>query len=254
MFWFSITCFYIQKSLTVKFFLYFQACCWESCLCHYWLCVCIALMWCCPVISSLPLVGTLGTSRPLQPAGTWCWPRRYSKRTWLGLELLVNTIFGTSSNFALHFILSIVGPCDQHFLVGNFKFGIRIEMVLRLINNEESYRVDDLLYQWLGDVNKTPPYLFIDLCVNFQWIQLSRQKRCQSYARLTYLENHNKDGGLWIVVNGKVYDVQKSSGKCGFWEFLGVGEIYFLFSRMIVLCKLKPFSLNEQIWKGLTLS
>ena len=22
------------------------------------------------------------------------------------------------------------------------------------------------------------------------------------------LENHNKDGGLWIVVNGKVYDVQ----------------------------------------------
>ncbi|MPC79209.1 E3 ubiquitin-protein ligase HERC2 [Portunus trituberculatus] len=23
------------------------------------------------------------------------------------------------------------------------------------------------------------------------------------------LENHNKDGGLWIVVNGKVYDVQE---------------------------------------------
>lgn len=23
------------------------------------------------------------------------------------------------------------------------------------------------------------------------------------------LENHNKDGGLWIVINGKVYDVQE---------------------------------------------
>ena len=31
------------------------------------------------------------------------------------------------------------------------------------------------------------------------------------------LENHNKDGGLWIVVNGKVYDVQdwKGQAPCG---------------------------------------
>ncbi|KAK8398901.1 hypothetical protein O3P69_004178 [Scylla paramamosain] len=31
------------------------------------------------------------------------------------------------------------------------------------------------------------------------------------------LENHNKDGGLWIVVNGKVYDVQefRSAAPCG---------------------------------------
>ncbi|XP_042217246.1 E3 ubiquitin-protein ligase HERC2-like isoform X2 [Homarus americanus] len=31
------------------------------------------------------------------------------------------------------------------------------------------------------------------------------------------LENHNKDGGLWIVVNGKVYDVQefRSTAPCG---------------------------------------
>ena len=31
------------------------------------------------------------------------------------------------------------------------------------------------------------------------------------------LENHNKDGGMWIVVQGKVYDIQdfKSQAPCG---------------------------------------
>ena len=31
------------------------------------------------------------------------------------------------------------------------------------------------------------------------------------------LENNNKDGGLWIVINGKVYDVQDWRGQapCG---------------------------------------
>ena len=31
------------------------------------------------------------------------------------------------------------------------------------------------------------------------------------------LENHNKDGGLWIVIHGKVYDVHdfKSQAPCG---------------------------------------
>lgn len=31
------------------------------------------------------------------------------------------------------------------------------------------------------------------------------------------LENHNKDGGLWVVIHGKVYDVQdfKSQAPCG---------------------------------------
>ena len=31
------------------------------------------------------------------------------------------------------------------------------------------------------------------------------------------LENHNKDGGLWVVINGRVYDVQdfKSQAPCG---------------------------------------
>ena len=35
--------------------------------------------------------------------------------------------------------------------------------------------------------------------------------------RKSDLENHNKDGGLWIVIHGKVYDIQefKSSAKCG---------------------------------------
>ena len=31
------------------------------------------------------------------------------------------------------------------------------------------------------------------------------------------LENHNKDGGLWIVIHGKVYDVEefKTQAACG---------------------------------------
>lgn len=31
------------------------------------------------------------------------------------------------------------------------------------------------------------------------------------------LENHNKDGGLWVVIHGKVYDIQdfKSQAPCG---------------------------------------
>ena len=31
------------------------------------------------------------------------------------------------------------------------------------------------------------------------------------------LENHNKDGGLWVVIHGRVYDVQdfKSQAPCG---------------------------------------
>lgn len=35
------------------------------------------------------------------------------------------------------------------------------------------------------------------------------------------LENHNKDGGLWIIIHGKVYDVHdfKSQAQCG-WERL----------------------------------
>jgi hypothetical protein len=35
--------------------------------------------------------------------------------------------------------------------------------------------------------------------------------------RKTDLENHNKDGGLWVVIHGKVYDVQefRLSAKCG---------------------------------------
>ena len=36
-------------------------------------------------------------------------------------------------------------------------------------------------------------------------------------VRKADLENHNKDGGLWIVIDGKVYDVQdfRSSAPCG---------------------------------------
>ncbi|XP_052077229.1 E3 ubiquitin-protein ligase HERC2-like isoform X2 [Mytilus californianus] len=35
--------------------------------------------------------------------------------------------------------------------------------------------------------------------------------------RKSDLENHNKDGGLWVVIHGKVYDVQefKTTAKCG---------------------------------------
>lgn len=31
------------------------------------------------------------------------------------------------------------------------------------------------------------------------------------------LENHNKDGGLWVVIHGKVYDIHdfKSQALCG---------------------------------------
>ena len=40
------------------------------------------------------------------------------------------------------------------------------------------------------------------------------------------LENHNKDGGLWVVIHGKVYDVLKFSisAPCGadtFYEWAG---------------------------------
>ncbi len=31
------------------------------------------------------------------------------------------------------------------------------------------------------------------------------------------LENHNKDGGLWVIIHGRVYDVQdfKANAPCG---------------------------------------
>ena len=31
------------------------------------------------------------------------------------------------------------------------------------------------------------------------------------------LENHNKDGGMWVVIHGKVYDLHdfKSQAQCG---------------------------------------
>ncbi|XP_071532835.1 E3 ubiquitin-protein ligase HERC2 isoform X2 [Panulirus ornatus] len=44
-----------------------------------------------------------------------------------------------------------------------------------------------------------------------------RQTEEMPVIRKADLENHNKDGGLWIVVNGKVYDVQefRATAPCG---------------------------------------
>ncbi|XP_042876756.1 E3 ubiquitin-protein ligase HERC2-like isoform X6 [Penaeus japonicus] len=48
-------------------------------------------------------------------------------------------------------------------------------------------------------------------------VNASKQTEEVPVIRKADLENHNKDGGLWIVVNGKVYDVQdfRSTAPCG---------------------------------------
>lgn len=45
------------------------------------------------------------------------------------------------------------------------------------------------------------------------------------------LENHNKDGGLWIVIHNKVYDVQdfKTQTQCGKDVLLDYSGNFFLF-------------------------
>ncbi|XP_076028585.1 E3 ubiquitin-protein ligase HERC2 isoform X2 [Oratosquilla oratoria] len=48
-------------------------------------------------------------------------------------------------------------------------------------------------------------------------VNTNKQMEDVQVIRKADLENHNKDGGLWIVVNGKVYDVQdfRASAPCG---------------------------------------
>ncbi len=43
----------------------------------------------------------------------------------------------------------------------------------------------------------------------FLTVNTIKQTEEMPVIRKADLENHNKDGGLWIVVNGKVYDVQE---------------------------------------------
>ena len=45
------------------------------------------------------------------------------------------------------------------------------------------------------------------------------QKTCEDVLQIRKadLENHNKDGGLWVVIHSKVYDVHgfKAQAPCG---------------------------------------
>ena len=45
--------------------------------------------------------------------------------------------------------------------------------------------------------------------LTFFTVNTIKQTEEMPVIRKPDLENHNKDGGLWIVVNGKVYDVQE---------------------------------------------
>lgn len=47
--------------------------------------------------------------------------------------------------------------------------------------------------------------------IEFDFFSVNTIKQTEEMPviRRADLENHNKDGGLWIVVSGKVYDVQE---------------------------------------------
>lgn len=54
------------------------------------------------------------------------------------------------------------------------------------------------------------------------------------------VENHNKDGGLWIVIHGKVYDVQafKDQAPCGSEVFQDWAGTYVLTNKPLSILTL----------------
>ena len=60
------------------------------------------------------------------------------------------------------------------------------------------------------------------------------------FIRKADLENHNKDGGQWIVIHGHVYDIHdfKSNAPCGadvLERYIGKSTFYLLNLKIYVL-------------------
>lgn len=68
-----------------------------------------------------------------------------------------------------------------------------LDKLCRLIQDIETFDNDDIA--WLGVTQNRP-------------VLLQKTLDELPLIRKADLENHNRDGGLWVVMNNKVYDIQ----------------------------------------------
>ncbi|XP_046386640.1 E3 ubiquitin-protein ligase HERC2 isoform X3 [Ischnura elegans] len=83
------------------------------------------------------------------------------------------------------------------------------------------------LLEALDRFNRLAPGVLREDCQDMAWPGIVVAPKCPSatlktgeelpLVRKADLENHNRDGGLWLLINGKVYDVQdfRSEAPCG---------------------------------------
>lgn len=58
------------------------------------------------------------------------------------------------------------------------------------------------------------PYFVCGGAGSFFTGQSSKNNEEVSLIRKADLENHNKDGGFWTIINGRVYDIKDFQAQC----------------------------------------
>lgn len=97
----------------------------------------------------------------------------------------------------------------------------------------------ELLFIFFPVLQTTHHFIsFLDFNINLAaMVQLSEDSPIIYKADL---ENHNKDGGLWTVIHGKVYDVQsfKIRSVCGIpniEDYSGIYVIFFFWNSFLII-------------------
>ncbi|KAG1662456.1 E3 ubiquitin-protein ligase HERC2 [Nymphon striatum] len=123
----------------------------------------------------------------------------------------------------------IIGILLPELVLSLLLLQIHLPNTLFLSDFTQCFALLTIILDYLDKFNRLAPGMNIDDIEDMSWPGFIGQSESYNVnvmskpfddvpiIRKADLENHNKDGGLWILIGGKVYDVQdfKSSAPCG---------------------------------------
>nr|XP_022328228.1 E3 ubiquitin-protein ligase HERC2-like isoform X2 [Crassostrea virginica] len=173
---------------------------------------------------------TVGTEKELQFLGAGSLLRKYMLLLCNHVALILPQATSLACTSSKHF--SVVSQVLHKDVTGVLLPEMVTSMVLLqlkapgVIHSSRSVPVLEEILDILDNFNKLAPGLDRDDKEDLSWpgvwsytLEKYTQKSIDdiNVIRQADLENHNKDGGLWVVIHGKVYDIQefKAQAPCG---------------------------------------